>query len=74
MATPREMFPKYRDALASLCGDGIVLADLTAIWTEMLKRKRDCDLTGNGVNHPSDFGHRLYAQVILALLVDPLAK
>ncbi len=32
-------------------------------------------MTGNGVNHPSDYGHRLYAQSILALLVDPkLAK
>lgn len=70
-ATPREMFPKYRDALASLCGDGIVLADLTAIWTEMLKRKRDCDLTGNGVNHPSDFGHRVYASALLSLLIPP---
>lgn len=68
--TPREMFPQYRDALASLCGDGVVLADLTSIWTEMLKRKRDCDLTGNGVNHPSDFGHRVYASTVLSLLVD----
>ena len=68
--TPREMFPKYRDALASLCGDGVVLADLTSLWTEMLKRKRDCDLTGNGVNHPSDFGHRVYASAILSLLVE----
>jgi hypothetical protein len=29
------------------------------------------DVTGNGVNHPNDYGHRLYAQAILALLVDP---
>ena len=36
----------------------------------MLKRKRDSDLTGNGVNHPSDFGHRVYASAILALLVE----
>lgn len=28
-------------------------------------------MTGNGVNHPCDYGHRLYAQAILALLVDP---
>ena len=68
--TPREMFPKYRDALAGLCREGVALADLTSIWTEMLKRKRDCDLTGNGVNHPSDFGHRVYASAILSLLVD----
>lgn len=69
--TPREMFPKYRDALASLCGPGVALADLTAIWQEMLTRKREVDLTGNGVNHPSDFGHRVYAQAILSLLIAP---
>jgi len=69
--TPREMFPKYRDALASLCGPGVALVDVTSIWTEMLKRKRDCDLTGNGVNHPSDFGHRVYASAVLSLLVEP---
>ena len=66
-----ENFPDFRDALARLCGRGAVLADLTAVWTELLKRKRFHDLTGNGVNHPNDFGHRLYAQVILALLVEP---
>ena len=47
----------------------MALADLTSVWTELLKHKRDWDLTGNGVNHPNDFGHRLYAQVLSALLV-----
>ena len=64
-----ENFPAFRDALAKLCGPGMVLADMTSVWTELLKRKSFHDLTGNGVNHPDDFGHRLYAQVILALLV-----
>jgi acyl-CoA thioesterase-1 len=62
-------FPAYRDRLASLCGSGIVLADMTALWTGLLARKRCLDLLGNGINHPNDFGHRLYAQVVLALLV-----
>ena len=69
-ATPAEMFPKYRDALALLCGQGVALADVTALWTDVLKRKHYHDLTGNGVNHTNDFGHRLYAQVILGLLVE----
>jgi acyl-CoA thioesterase I len=63
--TPTEMFPLYRDALASLCGPGVALADLTQMWTDLLARKRYHDLTGNGVNHPNDFGHRVYAQVVL---------
>lgn len=63
-----ELFPEYRDALESLCGPGIVLADLTTIWTGFLELKNDWDQTGNGVNHPNDFGHRVYAQTILSLL------
>jgi acyl-CoA thioesterase I len=63
-----ELFPEYRDALASLCGPGIALADLTSIWAGFLKSKQYWDLTGNGVNHPNDFGHRVYAQVISTLL------
>lgn len=65
----QELFPQYRDALAELCGPGVALADLTSVWTELLKFKQDWDLTGNGVNHPNDFGHRVYAQVITALLI-----
>ena len=63
-----DVFPQYRDALAELIEPGIALADLTSIWTEFLNRKKDWDQTGNGVNHPNDFGHRVYAQVIATLL------
>lgn len=66
-----ELFPAYRDALAELCEPGIALADMTSIWTEFLSRKQDWDLTGNGVNHPNDFGHRVYAQVLSTLLAPP---
>ena len=63
-------FPKYRDELAKLCEPGVALADMTSVWDECLKRKKDWDLTGNGVNHPNDFGHRMYAQVLSTLLVE----
>ncbi len=69
-ATPREMFPKYRDELKKLAGPGVALADVTAVWEVMLKNKHDLDLTGNGLNHPNDFGHRLYAQAILSALIE----
>ncbi len=62
-------FPVYRDELAKLCGPGIALADVTSLWNDMLKVKSHRDVTGNGVNHPNDFGHRLYAQVLSALLI-----
>lgn len=69
VALKQELFPQYRDALASLCGPGAALADVTSIWGEFLKLKNDWDQTGNGVNHPNDFGHRVYAQVISSLLI-----
>ncbi|MCU0872217.1 MAG: SGNH/GDSL hydrolase family protein [Pirellulaceae bacterium] len=68
-ALRHERFPQYRDALAELCRPGVALADMTSLWTELLVHKQDWDLTGNGVNHPNDFGHRLYAQVLSALLI-----
>jgi len=67
---PMEQFALHRDALQQLCGAGVVLADLTKMWEDLLKRKSFYDLTGNGVNHPNDFGHAIYAQVIVALLLD----
>ncbi|HIE99487.1 MAG TPA: SGNH/GDSL hydrolase family protein [Planctomycetes bacterium] len=65
-----DVFPQYRDELAKLCEPGVALADMTSVWTEFMKRKKDRDLTGNGVNHPNDFGHRVYAQVLSALLIE----
>lgn len=62
-----ELYPQYRDALMPLQGPGVAVADLTSFWSVFLERKRFDDLTGNGVNHPNDFGHRVYAQVLLSL-------
>lgn len=69
-----ELFPQYRDALAELCQPGVALADMTSIWDALLKGKQDWDMTGNGVNHPNDFGHRIYAQVLTTLLVRKFPK
>ncbi|MFN9720152.1 MAG: GDSL-type esterase/lipase family protein [Planctomycetota bacterium] len=70
----QDLFPQYRDALTELVRPGIALADMTSIWSEMLQRKKDADLTGNGVNHPNDFGHRVYAQVLTTLLLPEVAS
>jgi len=69
-----DLYPAYRDALAALClpggvpGAGVVLADVTTLWLALLERKPFLDLTGNGLNHPNDFGHTLYAHVLAATL------
>ena len=65
-----DVFPLYRDELADLCRPGVAPSDITSVWEELLKHKQDHDLTGNGVNHPNDFEHRVYAQVLSMLLVD----
>ena len=49
---------EYRDGLARLCDDGVVIADVTSLWSALLARKSQHDLSGNGINHPNDFGHR----------------
>jgi lysophospholipase L1-like esterase len=72
--TPAENFPLFRDALESLCGPGVALADLTSLWADLLKIKSYQDLTGNGVNHPNDFGHRIHAQILLDLLGVPSTR
>ncbi len=58
------LYEAYRDELAAMCGPGIALADVTSAWLWALTRKPYYDLTGNGINHPNDFGHRIYAAVI----------
>jgi acyl-CoA thioesterase-1 len=65
-----ERFAGYRRVLADLCGPGVILADVTTLWTDVMARKSFYDLTGNGINHPNDFGHRLYSQTILSLLAE----
>lgn len=69
--TPREMFDRYRDELAGLVGEGVALVDMTAVWADQERAKAMFDLTGNGLNHPNDFGHRLYAQGVLEMLLGP---
>lgn len=46
----------------------MAVADVTTLWVELLKRKGFHDLTGNGLNHPNDFGHQVYSEVVLELL------
>jgi lysophospholipase L1-like esterase len=71
-ASAPELYPQYRDELNTLCKDGAILANVTSIWIEIMKRKSFASITGNGVNHPNDFGHRIYAQVILSLLINQI--
>lgn len=46
---------------------GIAVADITGMQAFLHSRKRFIDTTGNNVNHPNDFFHRLYAQYLLGM-------
>lgn len=59
----------YRPGLLAMQGDGVAVADLTAMHETLLRRKRYYDMTGNNVNHPNDFLARVYAQVLAAMLI-----
>jgi lysophospholipase L1-like esterase len=63
-----DLYPLYAGALKTLTGNGIALADVTAVWTAVLAQKSYLSLSGNGLNHPNDFGHRIYADVILSTI------
>ena len=64
-------YPAYAKAMQTLAGPKIVVADVTSIWLSLLERKSVLDLSGNGLNHPNDFGHRVYADVVLATIGGP---
>jgi hypothetical protein len=63
-AAPK-LYPEYATNLEKLANDNIAVANVTRIWELLIKRKSVLDFTGNGLNHPNDFGHRIYADVIL---------
>jgi len=70
-----DKFFAYRDALRSLVGANVAFADVTTPFAELLKKKPFSDLSGNNINHPNDFTHRLYAQVICQLFpLNPTIK
>lgn len=60
------MFEVYRKELQKLADDnGVLFVDQTKVWGELLKRKSFMSITGNGVNHPNDFGHKVYADIMI---------
>ena len=62
---------EYPRALLSLEEetDGVACANVTALHALLLERKQLQDTLSNNVNHPNDFMHRIYAQVVLQTLL-----
>lgn len=71
-STKLELTAAFAEGLrrfAAECPEDTALADLTAVWCKFMERKDFFDLTGNGVNHPNDCGHRILAWGILNVLL-----
>ncbi len=68
---PHNYFTEYVEILKQIAinNKDIVYADVTGAWDYLLKNKNYYDLTGNGLNHPNDFGHRVMAEVVLTTLL-----
>lgn len=64
---PSDRIVSFRDVLRRIEQSNVILADVTTPWLALLERKPFSDLSGNNINHPNDFGHRLYADVICSL-------
>jgi hypothetical protein len=56
------------EGMRSLEGEGIAVADMMPVHAELLTQKRYVDMTGNNVNHPNDYLHRTYAQIVASLM------
>ena len=57
----------YANGLRALEGQGITLVNMTEVFTRLLKRKRYCEISGNNLNHPNDFGYRFYTDAFKLL-------
>ncbi|MEX5582464.1 SGNH/GDSL hydrolase family protein [Pseudomonas lurida] len=68
----REYVDAYLPVLIGLSEsyENIAVADLTTPWDRLLKNKSYYDITGNGLNHPNDFGHRIIAEVVLNSIIN----
>lgn len=52
--------PLYADVAQSLVKSGVVHINMTAVWQWLLTKKKYCEISGNNINHPNDFGYRFY--------------
>lgn len=57
--------PEYGKTTGKVAVDrGCAFADVLTNWKAVIDRKKPEDLLANNVNHPNDFGHWIYFQVL----------
>ena len=65
-ASHPEFLKLYHEKLKGMAGPHVAFCDVLNPWTYITNRMGYLSLSGNGINHPNDFGHRLYAEVLIA--------
>lgn len=68
-ASHPEFLQSYHDQLSQIAGKGVVFCDVRTPWFYIAGRKEYLSLSGNGINHPNDYGHRLYADVLTSAIL-----
>lgn len=60
----------YKDALAQIAeaDEHIAYLDIQGVHSWLLERKNYESITGNNINHPNDYIHRIYAKLALDIL------
>ncbi len=57
--------PEYAAATARVAGEtACACADVFNNWQSLAARKKPEDLLGNNINHPNDFGHWMYFEIL----------
>ena len=57
----------YKNGLQDLVGNGVAMMNMTDVFLELVKKKRYCEISGNNLNHPNDFGYKFYADAFTYL-------
>ena len=63
LGNQKNYIPKLMELESSYTG--IAVANVTEIHEHLLQRKNFRDMSANNINHPNDYVHRVYAQVVL---------
>ncbi|AHF88980.1 lipolytic protein G-D-S-L family [Opitutaceae bacterium TAV5] len=69
-----EFHQAYHEHLKKLADARIAFCDVFTPWNHLVARKGFLSVTGNGVNHPNDYGHRLYADILIRSLLFDTAQ
>ena len=64
----------YIYGLRTLEGNGIAVLDMTKIFAFLASKKAYCEISGNNLNHPNDFGYRFYTDAFTELFLTLKAK